>query len=113
MGVDCPTCGQECATENGMKNHHAKIHDQSLARVEVTCPTCADTFEEYESQLGVFGSNRYCSRGCYEQMRSMRQSGKDLEEIIGEEAIAERWLALMRYRWLHPEEGNRVGTTLG
>ena len=34
MGVDCPSCDRVLKTENGMKNHHAKIHGESLVKEE-------------------------------------------------------------------------------
>ena len=84
--VECPTCGQECATENGMKNHHAQIHGESLAKMVIAeCNWCGETEEIYESQHEQFG-NWYCSRDCYDEKQSETRKGKSLEELIGEEA---------------------------
>lgn len=85
MTVDCPTCGQECSTENGMKNHHAKVHGESLALVKVECEWCGKAEKEHQSQLGLFGDNWYCQRECYDNAQSKRRMGRSLEENIGEE----------------------------
>jgi len=66
-----------------MKNHHAQIHNESLALVEVKCEWCGTVEKEYESQLEIFGDNWYCQRECYNKAQSKRRTGRSLEENIG------------------------------
>ena len=82
--AECPTCDKVCDTESGMKNHHARVHGESLAKKEYCCPQCGDSFVEYESQAKWHGDN-YCSRECYDEKQSKDKTGKSLEEIVGEE----------------------------
>lgn len=63
MTEDCPTCGKECETENGMKNHHAKIHGESLVLEEYECEWCGEIFENYPSQQKL-SNKSFCSNDC-------------------------------------------------
>lgn len=40
--MDCPTCGKSLATERGMRQHHAKVHDEPLPNR--TCSGCGAEF---------------------------------------------------------------------
>lgn len=64
MGVECPTCGQECANEAGMKRHHSWMHDESIARVTRACANCGDERELYESKAEALATD-YC-QSCIE-----------------------------------------------
>lgn len=76
MTVDCPTCGKECATKNGMKNHHSQIHGESLSRREYTCFICKDTFERHQSQMENQERN-FCSVSCRAKWQSDNWRGED------------------------------------
>jgi len=66
-GYECPTCDNVVNTSLGLKQHHAKVHDESL--VEYTeCQWCGDEFHVKPSQLGHF-----CSREC--QMERRKSEG--------------------------------------
>lgn len=71
-----------------MKNHHAQVHGESLAVIEVECAWCGETFEDHKSQVEYKrekGQSVYCSRECYDEKQSERRTGMDLADIVGEE----------------------------
>lgn len=55
MGHDCPTCGKELRTERGMRQHHTKVHGESLPNR--TCEGCGTEFYDEKARLS------YCD-GC-------------------------------------------------
>jgi endogenous inhibitor of DNA gyrase (YacG/DUF329 family) len=61
---ECPTCGKLCKSERGMKIHHAKIHNESLALKTVECVFCGTEFERYDSEIerGEYGP--FCNKEC-------------------------------------------------
>lgn len=89
MTVNCPTCNKECKTENGMKNHHAKVHDVSLAKATYSCANCGSIEETWQSQVNSgYGNNkRYCSMNC----RGEAQSNIRDREWIRERMTDEQW----------------------
>lgn len=63
-GYECPTCEKVVNTSLGLKQHHAKVHNESL--VETTeCDWCGDTFKVGPSREGNF-----CSRECFGKDRT-------------------------------------------
>lgn len=56
----CPTCGQVCKNEQGMRIHHYQVHGESLARDTAECQTCGDVFE-----IPPGSNGKYCSRKCF------------------------------------------------
>jgi hypothetical protein len=63
-GYECPTCGDTVDTSVGLKQHHAKVHGESLVQTD-TCDWCGETFRVRPSQKGNF-----CSRECFGKHRS-------------------------------------------
>jgi len=65
MGHRCPTCDKELNTEQGMKQHHAKVHGESLPNC--VCNICGDNFyhpssdrkrcDEHRGQGGELNGN--------------------------------------------------------
>jgi 5-methylcytosine-specific restriction endonuclease McrA len=49
MGHGCPTCGKELRTEQGMRQHHAKVHGESLPNR--TCEGCGTDFYDEKGRL--------------------------------------------------------------
>ncbi len=50
--MDCPTCNNELATEQGVRIHHTRVHDEPLPNRE--CKGCDSRF--YDSQ----SRRKYC-----------------------------------------------------
>jgi 5-methylcytosine-specific restriction endonuclease McrA len=60
----CPTCGQECKSKKGMRQHHTRTHGESIAKVELECDGCGQSITRWKSQLDR-AEKRYCSSECY------------------------------------------------
>lgn len=46
--VECPSCTQTFDSEQGMKIHHGKVHDEPLAKIQgdkLECPSCERFFD--------------------------------------------------------------------
>lgn len=56
--MDCPTCGKSLSTEQGMRQHHTKVHGDTLPNR--TCADCGTEFYDAKSQ------RTYCE-DCYSQ----------------------------------------------
>lgn len=56
--MDCPTCGKTLATERGMRQHHTKVHGDSLPNR--TCGDCGVEFYDPKSR------RTYCD-DCYSE----------------------------------------------
>jgi len=63
-------CGEEFATESGMKVHHAKIHSKSIAGEGRECEHCGQTFQYKASD----GRGRFCSHECALSNRSKQKT---------------------------------------
>lgn len=63
-GYECPTCDKVLNTSLGLKQHHTKVHGESLVKT-TECNWCGDTFKVRPSQVGNF-----CSRECFGKNRS-------------------------------------------
>ena len=57
---ECPTCGEEYASELGVKIHHKKIHGESI-RETVCCEWCGENIPVKPSHRE---RTTYCSREC-------------------------------------------------
>lgn len=62
VGTACPTCGEEFASEGGMKSHHTQAHDESIAGVEFICDACGSAARKKRSHLEH--DHNYCSEEC-------------------------------------------------
>lgn len=59
---ECPTCGRsDFASGQGMKQHHAKTHGESIAGREVECQECGEPFRVISCRQK---SAKYCSLEC-------------------------------------------------
>lgn len=58
-GVECPTCEKSFTTTQGMKTHHASVHGESIAGVEVICEYCESTYRAKRPER-----TKYCSVTC-------------------------------------------------
>lgn len=66
-GYECPTCEKLLDTSLGLKQHHTKVHGETLRPTD-TCDWCGETFHPRPSQVGNF-----CSREC--QMERRKSEG--------------------------------------
>jgi len=72
--MECPTCGQMCASEKGMKQHHTRSHGVSLNTVEIHCATCDTPITKNKNDIKNV-TNSFCSKTCESAWRSERYSG--------------------------------------
>ena len=81
--VECPTCGELYNTKRGMKIHHSKIHNESLA-FTYNCDWCG---VEYETRPAVIeeNENNFCCDDCYAEWLSKYNSGEDSHCWVGYE----------------------------
>ena len=65
---ECPTCGRDdFASRQGMKNHHIRVHNESIAGVEFTCKNCG---KQYRKRPSRKKETNFCSNECkYEYFR--------------------------------------------
>jgi len=63
-GYECPTCSKILNTSLGLKQHHTKVHDESLVQT-AECVYCGDEFTVSPTQVG-----RFCSRECFGKHRT-------------------------------------------
>lgn len=59
----CPTCGDVFDSKGGMRYHHARVHDESIAGDEAQCDNCGDIFRRNPAKINNNG-NVYCGRSC-------------------------------------------------
>lgn len=64
--TECPTCGRtDFKSNRGMRMHHAKMHNESLSKVEFECDYCSEKFTRplawIRKDSGIGG---YCSEEC-------------------------------------------------
>lgn len=69
--MDCPTCGKTLATESGMRQHHAKSHDESLPNR--VCKDCGEKFYDAKAR------RTYCD-DCFSNAGSKNGNWKAAEE---------------------------------
>lgn len=71
---ECPTCEKNLETEHGLKQHHAKVHGESIVYKE--CEVCGNEFKPSHST-----EQRFCSTDCSSEhqsrVRSEEWQGKD------------------------------------
>jgi len=71
----CPTCGRDdFATRQGMKAHHSKIHNESLAHT-VDCDWCGVEFERRPA-VAKQNENNFCSNSCRGEWLSENNTGQ-------------------------------------
>jgi len=80
--VECPTCGRtDFKSEMGVKQHHGKIHGESLSKEDVECGVCGDEFPKRKCDIEK-DDNHYCSMGC---LHESKRNGVELEcEMCGD-----------------------------
>lgn len=71
-GMECPTCGKNLATEQGMRQHHTKVHGESLPNR--TCDDCCTEFYDPKSR------RTYCE-DCYSEAGEKNGNYADAKEI--------------------------------
>lgn len=86
VDIECPTCGRDdFSSRKGMKIHHGRVHDESIAGFEKTCPVCGDTFwaerqDRYET----------CGPECGGALQSERMLGTDI--LTSKAELQERYV---------------------
>jgi len=59
---ECPTCGRDdFKSAEGIRQHHARSHGESIVDVELTCEWCGDT---YTKNHVLAEKSRFCSKDC-------------------------------------------------
>jgi len=76
--VECPTCGRKYSGEHGVKVHHYRAHNKSIAGTTVECDHCGEQFQQMPSRAKSEGKN-YCSEKCLIKDRSPTK-----DELVGE-----------------------------
>lgn len=62
--AECPTCGRDdFKSRRGMKQHHAKAHNEALG-VDTVTLTCENCGEQYEKRPHNAERSSYCSKSC-------------------------------------------------
>lgn len=73
---ECPTCGRDdFANRQGMKIHHNKIHNESLANT-INCDWCGTTFERRPAVVKE-NEHNFCGDDCRAKWLSKTTSGED------------------------------------
>lgn len=63
---ECPTCGRDdFKNVRGMKVHHSRTHNESIAGEKRVCEFCGKTYRK----MYVSGTSKYCSRECVIEKR--------------------------------------------
>jgi len=77
--TECPTCGRDdFRRPEDMKNHHYRTHGESIARTEMDCEWCGETFETPDAWVEKQNQKRkYCSLDCKHEAHSEQFSGED------------------------------------
>jgi len=73
-GFACPTCSRVFDTEYGVKQHHAKTHNESLSKVIVECDYCGSEIERQDHHTQEYN---YCDVQCKNAHHGERFSGKN------------------------------------
>lgn len=68
---DCPTCGSTLSTKQGMRQHHTKVHSESLPNR--TCAECGDQFYDPKAR------RTYCD-DCYTGAGKQNGNWKNVKE---------------------------------
>ena len=70
----CPTCGTGYTNEHGLKLHHSREHDESIAKVDIYCERCGEFYKEvYKCNADSYS---VCD-DCRPQVKSERMSGEN------------------------------------
>lgn len=71
----CPTCGRDdFASVPGMKSHHKRVHDQSIAGVPVSCDHCDSETRTRPRRIET-NEHHFCDESCEAAWRSNEFSG--------------------------------------
>lgn len=73
--AECPTCGDRFDTTAGMKRHHALMHGESIAGVEIECAVCGETTRKRPHQIEDHEQN-VCSEACRIELASINGTGE-------------------------------------
>jgi len=82
MSHECPTCGKTCASEKGMKQHHARSHGESLTLKTYSCDNCGDNVQ-YKEYNVKDNESIYCSEECKHEGHQRAISGENNPQWIG------------------------------
>lgn len=74
--AECPTCGNEYKNESAVKIHHAKIHNESIAGVEVDCSWCGETLRRRKYRVEKF-DEQFCGEGCQGEYYDEHMEGEN------------------------------------
>lgn len=75
QNIKCPTCGRnDFERTSDMKRHHASIHGESIAGVELTCENCGETYRQKPHKTE---RSSFCSEECHAEYRSSHWTGEN------------------------------------
>jgi len=76
---DCPSCDESFDTERGVKIHHKRVHNESIAGVAVDCDWCGTTFYKKPSYVERY-EHLFCGRDCKDAFHSDYLTGRERPE---------------------------------
>lgn len=72
---ECPTCSRSFDSKRGVSMHHVQTHGESIAKTELVCEWCGETFERYES--AIKSGENFCGVSCRREWHSEAHSGEE------------------------------------
>jgi hypothetical protein len=84
---ECPQCGSTFNTKQGMRSHHAQVHNESISGFEYTCDWCGET--DVREKKETNNKRCFCSKECYSQWRSETITGKNHPSWEGGKVVVE------------------------
>lgn len=82
LGTTCPTCGDDFRTSNGMKQHHTKVHGESLVTIDVECLWCGEVEEVREKRRNEY-ERWFCSMDCRDEWQRNERTGDNTGHFSG------------------------------
>jgi len=85
--TECPTCGRDdFKSERGIKQHHARAHDESISGELVECETCSKEYREIPARIER-AENNFCSVECRSEWQKIAQTGENNPAYSGGEYV--------------------------
>lgn len=79
LPVRCPTCDTGFETKSGMRRHHTRVHDETLAKETRECSECGEEFECWEYR----NYHSTCSNECRRASQSETIEGEGNPNYVG------------------------------
>lgn len=89
--AECPTCGRtDFKSDRGMRMHHAKVHDESLSKVNKSCEYCGDDVVVWRKYAEKH-DHHFCSDECQSRWRSEKIRGENHPNHTGKIEVKCEW----------------------